>query len=208
QDAPLPEGVTLLDTPGVDSTDDAHRRSTEAALHLADAIFYVMDYNHVQSEGNLHFVRRLKERNKQVYLVINQIDKHREEELSFDRFRERVEETFSGWEPAVDGVFYTSLRQPDHPHNALNDLKQQIRELVLNRSELLEQSLYREASHLVREHLRVLEERKRSIAEEYAAEAEPRSELEREYHFWQQERTRLDQAWEQTDAEFRKGLED
>lgn len=208
QDAPLPEGVTLLDTPGVDSTDDAHRRSTEAALHLADAIFYVMDYNHVQSEGNLHFVRRLKERNKQVYLVINQIDKHREEELSFDRFRERVEETFSGWEPAVDGVFYTSLRQPDHPHNALNDLKQQIRELVLNRSELLEQSLDREASHLVREHLRVLEERKRSIAEEYAAEAEPRSELEREYHFWQQERTRLDQAWEQTDAEFRKGLED
>ena len=39
-----------MDTPGVDSTDDAHRISTESALHLADIVFYVMDYNHVQSE--------------------------------------------------------------------------------------------------------------------------------------------------------------
>ena len=30
----LPEGITVMDTPGVDSTDDAHRFSTESALHL------------------------------------------------------------------------------------------------------------------------------------------------------------------------------
>src|SRR5690606_1676530 len=40
----LPEGITVMDTPGVDSTDDAHRMSTESALHVADMVFYVMDY--------------------------------------------------------------------------------------------------------------------------------------------------------------------
>src|SRR5690606_26865292 len=48
----LKQGIKLLDTPGIDSTDDAHRMSTESALHLADVVFYVMDYNHVQSEIN------------------------------------------------------------------------------------------------------------------------------------------------------------
>ena len=45
----LPEGVTVMDTPGVDSTDDAHAMSTESALHIADMVFYTMDYNHVLS---------------------------------------------------------------------------------------------------------------------------------------------------------------
>ena len=33
----LADQLILMDTPGVDSTDDAHRMSTESALHLADA---------------------------------------------------------------------------------------------------------------------------------------------------------------------------
>ena len=37
----------------------------------------MMDYNHVQSEVNLQFVKELKQRNKTVYLVVNQIDKHK-----------------------------------------------------------------------------------------------------------------------------------
>lgn len=45
----------LMDTPGVDSTDEGHQAATRSALHLADVVFYVMDYNHVQSENNLAF---------------------------------------------------------------------------------------------------------------------------------------------------------
>ncbi|WP_397351469.1 dynamin family protein [Paenibacillus larvae] len=52
----------MLDTPGIDSTDDAHHRATESALHLADVVFYVMDYNHVQSEVNLTFAKQMQER--------------------------------------------------------------------------------------------------------------------------------------------------
>lgn len=29
----------LVDTPGIDSTDDAHQLATESTLHLADVIF-------------------------------------------------------------------------------------------------------------------------------------------------------------------------
>src|SRR3546814_10873164 len=57
----LGDNVTILDTPGIDSTDEAHLMSTESALHLADVVFYVMDYNHVQSEVNFVFTKRLRE---------------------------------------------------------------------------------------------------------------------------------------------------
>jgi predicted GTPase len=63
----LPEGVTVMDTPGVDSTDDAHRMSTESALHLADIVFYVMDYNHVQSELNFQFTKTLMKYNPRLF---------------------------------------------------------------------------------------------------------------------------------------------
>ena len=83
----LPYGITVMDTPGVDSTDDAHRLSTESALHLADLVFYTMDYNHVQSELNFRFTKELMRYNENVYLIINQIDKHRESEISFAEFQ-------------------------------------------------------------------------------------------------------------------------
>src|SRR5690625_5107136 len=81
--------ITLLDTPGIDSTDERHHQATSAALHLADIVFYVVDYNHVESEHNLQFAKRVKELGKPFYLLINQIDKHREQELPLAKFRQR-----------------------------------------------------------------------------------------------------------------------
>src|SRR5699024_8049063 len=52
----LPANTTLMDTPGIDAADDADRFMTESVLHLIDELFYVMDYNHVQSEVNLYFL--------------------------------------------------------------------------------------------------------------------------------------------------------
>src|SRR5699024_10933559 len=46
----LPAQCSLLDTPGIDAADDADRLMTESSLHLVDVLYYVMDYNHVQSE--------------------------------------------------------------------------------------------------------------------------------------------------------------
>ena len=123
QESTLPEGITVMDTPGVDSTDDAHRISTESALHLADLVFYTMDYNHVQSELNFSFTKELMRYNPNVYLIINQIDKHRESELSFDQFKESVESSFNMWGVKPKGIFYTSLMVHDHPHNDFHEVK-------------------------------------------------------------------------------------
>lgn len=101
----IPEDTVIMDTPGIDSTDDAHRIATESALHLADIIFYVMDYNHVQSELNFLFTKALSDAGKEIYLVINQIDKHREEELSFTTFKESVQKAFASWGVEPAGIF-------------------------------------------------------------------------------------------------------
>lgn len=119
----LPEGITVMDTPGVDSTDDRHQLATESALHLADLVFYTMDYNHVQSELNFTFTKELLRYNSNVYLIINQIDKHRESELPFEQFKQSVEESFRMWGVEPKGIFYTSLRELDHPHNDFTKVK-------------------------------------------------------------------------------------
>lgn len=119
----LPEGITVMDTPGVDSTDDRHRVATESALHLADLVFYTMDYNHVQSELNFTFTKELMRYNPNVYLIINQIDKHRESELPFEQFKQSVQESFQMWGVEPKGIFYTSLMELDHPHNDFEQVK-------------------------------------------------------------------------------------
>ena len=90
----LGEHTALLDTPGIDSTDDAHHQSTESALHLADVVFYVMDYNHVQSEVNFAFTKKMKEWGKPLYLIVNMIDKHKEWELPFTQYQEGTKQAF------------------------------------------------------------------------------------------------------------------
>ncbi|HEX5564854.1 MAG TPA: dynamin family protein, partial [Sporosarcina sp.] len=119
----LPEAITVMDTPGVDSTDDAHRLSTESALHLADLVFYTMDYNHVQSELNFKFTKELLRYNSNVYLIINQIDKHRESELPFEEFKKSVEDSFKLWGVEPKGIFYTSLKSDDLPINDFEKVK-------------------------------------------------------------------------------------
>ncbi len=128
----LPDGITVMDTPGVDSTDDAHRLSTESALHLADIVFYTMDYNHVQSEVNFRFTKDLMRYNPNVYLIINQIDKHRESELHFSTFKKSVEDSFSLWGVEPKGIFYTSLKDPHHTDNDFDKVKEIIDDSIEN----------------------------------------------------------------------------
>jgi len=153
-DAPLPAGVMLVDTPGIDSTDDAHKLATESALHLADVIFYMMDYNHVQSEVNLQFVKELKQRNKRVYLVVNQIDKHKDDELSFASYRKSVSEAFANWNIETDGIYYTSLRKQDQADNELPELRKLLESLVAQRTMYMQESMQNETEYLLKEHMR------------------------------------------------------
>ncbi|KPL59828.1 dynamin family protein [Rossellomorea vietnamensis] len=154
----VPEGVSVLDTPGVDSTDDAHRLSTESAIHLADAVFYVMDYNHVQSQVNFEFTKEMVRHGVKLYLIVNQIDKHQEEELSFTQFQESVRNSFASWGVVPDGTFFTSLKNPDHPYNDLEKLQALIDSQVKKKGELIEGSAISAISQLRTEHERWYEE--------------------------------------------------
>jgi small GTP-binding protein len=156
----IPNEVTILDTPGIDSVDDAHRISTESALHLADLIFYMMDYNHVQSEVSFHFTKKLQEMNKPLYLIINQIDKHQETELPFHEFEQGVLQAFHDWGVRPNGIFYTSLREKDHPYNQLSDLKELLSFVWQTRDESLIKGIADSAQNLILDHLDWMEEKK------------------------------------------------
>lgn len=112
--------VRILDTPGVDSTDDAHRQATMNALHRADVICLVADYQHVEAEENLDLLRVFTDEAKRLVLIVNQVDKHLDFELSMESFQRRVEETLDDYGILVERVFYTSTN--DSPYNQVKDL--------------------------------------------------------------------------------------
>lgn len=161
----LPLGVTVMDTPGVDSTDDAHRMSTESALHIADIVFYTMDYNHVQSELNFQFTKQLMKYNPNVYLIVNMIDKHKDNELSFEEFKATVHQSFAAWGVVPKGVFFTSLREPEHPHNDFEAVKKIVMDSMNDWQEQLVQTATNTLSLLQSEHDNYLmEERQDRLA--------------------------------------------
>ncbi|MGB3260572.1 dynamin family protein [Paenisporosarcina sp.] len=152
----LPEGITVMDTPGVDSTDDAHRMSTESSLHLADIVFYMMDYNHVQSELNFGFTKQLMKYNDNVYLIVNQIDKHRENELTFTQFKESVHDSFKAWGVIPKEIFFTSLKETDHAHNDLNEVREIVLDSMNNWQDQLVKSSTNTLTKLHDEHIEYL----------------------------------------------------
>lgn len=152
----LGEKTSLLDTPGIDSTDAAHKIATESALHLADCIIYMMDYNHVQAEENFNFTKVLKDRGKPVYLVINMIDKHIDFEIDFDSYKESVKDAFATWNINPDGIFYTSLTEPDHPENQYEEFRSMLKGLIEDHDALITESAVLSARYLTQEHARFL----------------------------------------------------
>ncbi|WP_051620451.1 dynamin family protein [Paenibacillus sp. UNC451MF] len=166
----LGEHAALLDTPGIDSTDDAHQLATESALHLADVVFYVMDYNHVQSEINFAFTKKMKEWGKPLYLLINQVDKHRDQELSFETYKAGVKEAFANWHIQPDGILYTSVKVPNHPHSEWGKLDWLLGKLIEGREPLSALSLEKSAKHLAAAHANKLAERNEPIKEQLRAQ--------------------------------------
>ena len=150
----LPANTVIMDTPGIDSADDAHRIATESALHLADLVFYVMDYNHVQAELNFLFTKELTDSGKEVYLVINQIDKHNDEELSFYEFQKSVVNSFASWGVKPERIFYTSLKNTNHQFNEFNGLQKFIAEKMASKDQLLLPSIYHSLKKITYDHLK------------------------------------------------------
>ncbi|MGG3800999.1 dynamin family protein [Metabacillus fastidiosus] len=149
----LDEHMIIMDTPGIDSTETAHRLATESMLHLADIIFYVTDYNHVQSEENMSFIREMKKRDKNICLVVNQIDKHREKEVPFIILKKQINESFFALDLKESDIFYTTLTEKNNKNNELEALKAFIRTIVGKREKLLIQNIAHSQKEIIEDHL-------------------------------------------------------
>ncbi|MBP1967937.1 GTPase Era involved in 16S rRNA processing [Virgibacillus natechei] len=147
----VPEGSAIIDTPGIDAADDADRLMTEGSLYLVDILFYVMDYNHVQSEVNLQFLKSLQEKGIPFYVIINQIDKHDETEISFNTFDNSIKQTFDLWGLYPQGTFYCSLLYPAENHNQFNEIKRTLFSLMsIYKDEYL--NIDRSVTQVMKEH--------------------------------------------------------
>ncbi|RBW67702.1 dynamin family protein [Bacillus taeanensis] len=176
----FPENVVVMDTPGIDSTDDAHRVSTESSLHLADVVFYVMDYNHVQSELNFHFAKQLQQQGKKVIFIINQVDKHNESEVPFFAYKEGVIESFYNWGIEPEGIYYTSLFNKEHPLNELQQLKKVIQSIINEKERHQSESVMHAVLSLIEEHYKWFLEENEAMRETYEKKLSSMNDNERQ----------------------------
>jgi GTPase Era involved in 16S rRNA processing len=168
----LGDRMAIVDTPGVDSTDGAHRAATESALYLADVVFYVTDYNHVQSEVNFRFLRSMARWGKPTYLIVNQVDKHREDQIAFSVFRESLAQALDNWDIHPAGTLFLSLRDPNHPLSQWEQLIQLIRSLQPLTVPLTLRSAERSANHLAEQYRETLHAQNEALRAPYLSKLE------------------------------------
>ncbi|WP_206831424.1 dynamin family protein [Alicyclobacillus fructus] len=117
------EGGTLrlLDTPGIDSTDERHREATMNALYQADLVAVVTDYQHVEADANLELLQMFAASEKPLLLIVHQVDKHLEAELPFAAFADSVRQLAADYGVEESCVFFTSVRPS--AHSQLDELR-------------------------------------------------------------------------------------
>lgn len=124
--------TVFQDTPGVDSNTDSHEESANRFLLNSDLIFFTVEYNHVESEHNLTLLKEIAGLNIPLVLIINQIDKHDDREITLDTFLNRVKRTLTNWNIHPEHLFTTSIYES--PYNRIDELKAFIQQTEENRA--------------------------------------------------------------------------
>src|SRR5699024_4684228 len=118
----------------VDSNNDSNRESTNGSLLNSDFIFFTVEYNHVESEHNMALLKELSMMGIPLILIINQIDKHDDQEITMDTFLSRIKNTLNDWKISLHDIFTTSIYES--PYNQVDKLKSFIHDLESERYEL------------------------------------------------------------------------
>lgn len=147
--------TVFQDTPGVDSKTDAHEETTNRFLLNSDYIFFTVEYNHVQSEHNLKMLKNISDLNIPVSLIINQVDKHDDSELSFETFLSRIKETISDWGIRLENIFTTSIYSS--PYNEIESLKSFIHSLESEKDRIQDSFYQRITANIEREQIEYLQ---------------------------------------------------
>ncbi|MGV3487909.1 MAG: dynamin family protein [Tuberibacillus sp.] len=134
-DQGMPEHLEWMDTPGIDSTDPMHMANTEDAVILADHIFYVVDYNHVLAQENYQFLLTLQKMKKPFHLVISQVDKHRESEISFEKYKQSILASLSTWHLAPQSIHFISIKDKNLDINEWESFQFYLKDLSTQKTE-------------------------------------------------------------------------
>src|SRR5699024_8062088 len=132
-----------------------HRIATESSLHLADVICYVTDYNHVLSQMNFTFLKQLQQQGKEILLIVNQIDKHAEEELSFTVYKNAIATAFAIQQIDVTKIYYTTLKSQDTGFNQTDALIAHLQHYMNDSAAHVSQHAATAAEQLINEHMMV-----------------------------------------------------
>jgi len=166
----LVNGLTLQDTPGIDATYSNHEENTMKYLLTSDLIIYTVEYNHVESEKNFKEMKRLNTLGVPLILVVNQIDKHDEQEVTLDQFKSAIRSNIELWNIQLEALYLTSIYE--HPLNQFDRLKQEL----MNNQTLLDRSaaefFERIVSYITSEQLRFLQSQQQDLLEQFDIEAD------------------------------------
>lgn len=165
----IPQDSFIVDTPGIDAADDADRYMTESSLHLVDVLYYVMDYNHVQSEINFTFLKQIQQKHIPIYLIINQIDKHNEEELTFEQFKQSVEQSFAKWDIFPERIYYSTIMNEQLAYNELQTIRTDLFNLLHEKGSIHEQ-IYYATEQVIASHRDFLEKEYEQAISEFAGD--------------------------------------
>lgn len=97
-----------------------------------------------------------------VVFIINQIDKHNDDELSFDTFKSRVEKSINEWDIDLQHIYYVS--KFDHPKNQIDELSEYLLYLDKHR-EAMETYVERTVSFITDAQLSYIQNEMQSILE-------------------------------------------
>ncbi|MGG4210477.1 dynamin family protein [Bacillus safensis] len=154
----LEEKVALIDTPGIDSTDHTHFLSAASILHQADALFYVVHYNHVHSEENIRFIRSIKEKVPNLYFIVNQVDRHDEHETAFEDYKNQVVDMLLKEGIEEEHLYFTSVTDESHPRNEMIRLIEKLQELQTLPKASLRAYTEQKIENVLKEHIDSLKE--------------------------------------------------
>ncbi|WP_018922406.1 dynamin family protein [Salsuginibacillus kocurii] len=126
----LRNDVILVDTPGIDANDSTHQHAAQQALYESDLIVYCMDYSQLATKENEMVLQQLQERCCRIVAVINQIDKHREQELSVDTFKQTAASFLEQVGAKSIPRFYLSAKEPSHQFSETQEFEQYMAALL------------------------------------------------------------------------------
>lgn len=146
-----PNGLVMIDTPGIDSLESGRRLAEHPAMLMSDLVLYIMDYNHAESQVNFSFLKSLEQRQIPYLVVVNQIDKHVSFELSLADFRARLTNAFRQWNLTPAGLYLLSLSE-HHPESQLEELRQTLSRLLALGPKLVYPTVIRSVRHVLTRH--------------------------------------------------------